>query len=195
MPYAGSVRSKPHTGCIIMRVFKALEIPRSLPQFIKRPTPAAVGKNTFSGPSRATRADLLLHLVWREFAVRYRKSALGILWFIVPTLTQLMMLVFPFKKVVPLGIEAYFAFVLSGLLPWAWFGNSVTSSAPLFSSHRDLVRRANFELSRSHAAPLPAALAISKRPDYACTPKSLRCRRPETSFRVAWNETRRFIQW
>lgn len=130
-----------------MRVFKALDIPRLFPQYIKPSNSAAVGKNTYSGQSRANRADLLLHLVWREFAVRYRKSALGVLWSIVPTLTQLLMLVFLFKKVVPLGIEAYPAFVLSALLPWAWFGNSVTSSAPLFSSHRDLVRRPNFEPS------------------------------------------------
>jgi len=90
---------------------------------------------------------LLLHLVWRDFAVRYRKSALGVLWSIVPTLTQLLVLVFLFKQVVPLGIEAYPAFVLSALLPWAWFSNCVTSSSLLFSSNRDLVRRPNFEPS------------------------------------------------
>ena len=58
-----------------------------------------------------------------------------------------LVLVFLFKKVVPLGIEAYPAFVLSALLPWAWFGNCVASSSLLFSNHRDLVRRPNFELS------------------------------------------------
>jgi ABC-type polysaccharide/polyol phosphate export permease len=91
--------------------------------------------------------DLLLHLVWREFAVRYRKSAFGVLWSIVPTLIQLLTLVFLFKKVVPLGIDAYPAFVLSGLLPWAWFSNAVTSSSLLFNTNRDLVRRPNFDPS------------------------------------------------
>ena len=88
--------------------------------------------------------DLLLHLVWREFAVRYRRSAFGVLWSVVPTLIQLLTLVFLFKTVVPLGIDAYPAFVLSGLLPWAWFSNAVTSSSLLFNTHRDLVRRPNF---------------------------------------------------
>lgn len=91
--------------------------------------------------------DLLLHLVWRDFAIRYRKSALGVLWSIVPTLTQLLVLIFLFKKVVPLGIEDYPAFVLSALLPWTWFGNCITSSSTLFSNDRNLVRRPNFEPS------------------------------------------------
>jgi ABC-type polysaccharide/polyol phosphate export permease len=130
-----------------MRILSAAEIHRSLSHYIKLPTPITVGKTTYSREFRTNRLDLLVHLVWRDFAVRYRKSALGVLWSIVPTLTQLLVLVFLFKKVVPLGIEAYPAFVLSALLPWAWFGNCVASSAPLFSNHRDLVRRPNFEPS------------------------------------------------
>lgn len=104
-------------------------------------------KNTYSFKHRAHRLDLLAHLVWRDFAVRYRKSALGVLWSIVPTLTQLLVLVFLFKKVVPLGIEAYPAFVLTALLPWTWFGNSINSSSTLFGNDRNLVRRPNFDPS------------------------------------------------
>lgn len=103
-----------------------------------------VEKVRYSCKPRSNHRDLLLHLVWREFAVRYRRSAFGVLWSTVPTLIQLLTLVFLFKKVVPLGIEAYPAFVLSGLLPWAWFSNAVTSSSLLFNTHRDLVRRPNF---------------------------------------------------
>jgi lipopolysaccharide transport system permease protein len=102
-------------------------------------------KKTYPFEVRTNRLDLLLHLVWRDFTVRYRKSALGVLWSIVPTLAQLLVLVFLFKKVVPLRIEAYPAFVFSALLPWAWFSNCVVSSSTLFNSNRDLVRRPNFD--------------------------------------------------
>jgi lipopolysaccharide transport system permease protein len=127
-----------------MQLLRTVELPRSLSQYVRFPASTTVAKNTYSRKTRANRLDLLLHLVWREFAVRYRRSAFGVLWSIVPTLIQLLTLVFLFKKVVPLGIDAYPAFVLSGLLPWAWFSNAVTSSSLLFSTHRDLVRRPNF---------------------------------------------------
>jgi ABC-type polysaccharide/polyol phosphate export permease len=130
-----------------MQLPRVSEIPRSLSRQIELPMATTVGKNIYSFQHRTNRLDLLLHLVCRDFAVRYRKSALGVLWSVVPTLTQLLVLVFLFKKVVPLGIEAYPVFVLSALLPWAWFGNCVASSSLLFSNHRDLVRRPNFEPS------------------------------------------------
>jgi ABC-type polysaccharide/polyol phosphate export permease len=93
------------------------------------------------------RFDLIQHLVWRDFLVRYRKSALGVLWSLVPPLAQLLVLVFLFKKIVPLNIDAYPAFVFSALLPWAWFSSCITSSSTLFINNRDLVRRPNFDPS------------------------------------------------
>lgn len=131
----------------MLQWLRTLETERDFSEWVKFPIPEALINYPYSSKPRANRLDLVLHLVWREFAVRYRRSAFGILWSIVPTLIQLLTLVFIFKKVVPLGIEAYPAFVLSGLLPWAWFSNAVTSSSLLFNTHRDLVRCPNFHPS------------------------------------------------
>jgi lipopolysaccharide transport system permease protein len=131
----------------MMQLFRAAGMPKSLARRADFTIDGTVRRNTDSVKSGTNRFDLLLHLVWRDFAVRYRKSAFGVLWSIVPTLTQLLVLVFLFKKVVPLGIEAYPAFVLSALLPWTWFGNCITSSSTLFGNERNLVRRSNFDPS------------------------------------------------
>ena len=88
--------------------------------------------------------DLLRHLVWRDFTLRYKQSVLGTLWSLMLPLTQLLVMIFVFQSVVPLNIEAYPAFVFSALLPWNWFSSSVLASCGLFLGSRDLVRHPNF---------------------------------------------------
>jgi lipopolysaccharide transport system permease protein len=89
--------------------------------------------------------ELVSHLVRRDFDLRYTGSILGVLWSVLLPLSQLIVLVFVFERVVPLGIEAYPAFVFSALLPWAWFSSSLSAAGNLFMAHRDLVRRPHFE--------------------------------------------------
>ncbi len=88
--------------------------------------------------------DLTLHLVQRDFILRYKGSVLGALWILVVPLMQLLTLVFVFKKVLPLNIDSYPAFVFTALLPWSWFSNCLNSAGGLFIGNRDLMRRANF---------------------------------------------------
>src|ERR1051325_4563278 len=88
--------------------------------------------------------DLTWHLVQRDFTLRYKGSALGVLWVLVVPLMQLLTLVFVFKNVIPLNIDSYPAFVFTALLPWTWFSNCLNSAGALFISNRDLIRRPNF---------------------------------------------------
>src|SRR5262249_45835311 len=88
--------------------------------------------------------DLICHLVQRDFRLHYTGSVLGVLWSIVLPLVQLLVFVFLFGKVVPLGIDDYPAFVFSALLPWTWFSNCVSSAGSLFTNNRDLLRRPHF---------------------------------------------------
>ncbi len=90
------------------------------------------------------RLDLVRHLARRDFILRYHGSALGLLWYLMLPLTQLGVLVLLFQHVVPLGIEAYPAFILSALLPWTWFSASVGEAGSLFINNRDLVRQPRF---------------------------------------------------
>jgi len=95
----------------------------------------------------AYNVDLIRHLVWRDFLLRYKRSLLGVLWSLLLPLAQLGVLVLVFEKIVPLNIEDYAGFVFSGLLPWVWFSSCLGSAGYLFTYNRDLVRRPNFEPS------------------------------------------------
>jgi lipopolysaccharide transport system permease protein len=88
--------------------------------------------------------DLTWHLVQRDFILRYKGSFLGAIWVLVVPLMQLMTLVFVFRKVIPLNIDAYPAFVFTTLLPWSWFSNCLSNAGGLFVTNRDLVRRPHF---------------------------------------------------
>jgi len=88
--------------------------------------------------------DLVRHLVRRDFLLNYRRSALGIFWSLLLPLFQLLVLAFVFQYIVPLGIEAYPAFLFSALLPWMWFSTCVNGATGLFIANRDLMRRPSF---------------------------------------------------
>jgi lipopolysaccharide transport system permease protein len=124
-------------------------------EFMNNPIVAATATSPSSDPgirsgqfkNRSTSQyylELILHLVQRDFVLRYKGSVLGILWVLLIPLTHLLVLVFLFVRVVPLNIEAYPAFVFVALLPWTWFSNSLNGAGTLFINNKDLLRRPNF---------------------------------------------------
>jgi ABC-type polysaccharide/polyol phosphate export permease len=94
--------------------------------------------------ARTHQLDLIINLARRNFSLQFRGSFLGLLWAVLLPVIQLVVFVFLFQRVVPLGIENYPAFVYTALLPWNWFSASIVSAGDLFFVHRDLVRRPNF---------------------------------------------------
>jgi ABC-type polysaccharide/polyol phosphate export permease len=88
--------------------------------------------------------ELTWHLIKRDFQLRYSGSSLGILWSLAAPISQLLILVFVFRRVIPLEIEHYPLFVFTALLPWNWFSASLGAAAFAFVSSRDLLRYPNF---------------------------------------------------
>ena len=88
--------------------------------------------------------DLILNLVRRNFVVGFKGSTLGILWSALLPLFQLLVLVFVFRGIIPLGIDDYPEFVLAGLLPWNWFSTSINSAGNTFLTNKDLMSRPDF---------------------------------------------------
>lgn len=91
------------------------------------------------------RIDLILHLVGRDFAVRYRRSILGGLWSLVQPLSRLVVLSFLFTQVLPLGgntkVSDYTAFLFVGLIGWLWFSAAVLSGCSSPVDRADLILR------------------------------------------------------
>jgi len=127
-----------------MQARKQPTVGLDLAQFTN-PNISVSGRYTSSVSSAVYKFDLIWHLVKRDFSLRFKRSALGVLWSLVLPLAQLLVLVFLFNKVVPLKIDDYPAFVFSALLPWTWFSSCLSAAGGLFVNNRDLVRRPNFE--------------------------------------------------
>jgi len=89
-------------------------------------------------------SDLILHLAHRSFILRYKGSTLGVLWWALLPLCQLLVIAFVFQKIFKWGTEDYPAFLFAGLLPWNWFSTCINSAGNLFLGNRDLMRRPNF---------------------------------------------------
>jgi lipopolysaccharide transport system permease protein len=70
---------------------------------------------------------LLATLVERDLKVRYRSSALGVLWSLVSPLLMMLVFTLVFGYFMPNpGVRAFHCFVLVAILPWNWFSASVS---------------------------------------------------------------------
>jgi lipopolysaccharide transport system permease protein len=99
--------------------------------------------------------ELALHLVARELASRQRGSLLGWLWSLAPPLLQLVLVHFLFTRVVPLGVENYGLFLLTGILAWSGFSRGLAAATESLEANRSLVLRPGFP---SALLPLVAVL-------------------------------------
>jgi ABC-type polysaccharide/polyol phosphate export permease len=88
--------------------------------------------------------ELVMHLTKRELATTHRGTLLGWTWPLVRQLVQLVVLVFVFSRVVPLGISDYPVFVFSGLIAWTWFANALGSTCRSLLAERHLVFQPRF---------------------------------------------------
>jgi len=90
--------------------------------------------------------DLLLVFVWREFAVRYRQSVLGVLWTVVQPLSMMALFLFIFSFVMRQKVSDYPAwqFFFGGILPWQFFSASLNYSVPTLEGNYQLITKIYF---------------------------------------------------
>ncbi len=91
--------------------------------------------------SRRHAVDVVVHLVAREFRIRYQRSALGWLWSIGQPLSRLLVLSFVFTRVLPLDVPNYPLFLFTGLIGWTWFSAAVASATTSAADRRELLLR------------------------------------------------------
>jgi lipopolysaccharide transport system permease protein len=104
--------------------------------------------------------ELLFFLAWRDVKVRYKQTALGVLWVVMQPL--LMTLIFS----VFLGILArvpsdglpYPVLVFAGLLPWTFFSNAVTQGGSSIVGNANLITKVYFPRLIIPAASVAARL-------------------------------------
>jgi lipopolysaccharide transport system permease protein len=101
-------------------------------------------------------AELVIHLVGREFRIRYRRAYLGWVWSVAQPLARLIVLTVVFTKILPLGIPNYAVFLFSGLISWMWFASAIGSATTSVIDRRDLLLRPNVPRA---AVPIVSVLA------------------------------------
>jgi lipopolysaccharide transport system permease protein len=76
--------------------------------------------------------DLLVSLVLRQYQLRYRQSAAGFAWAIIPPLATLVLATLVFHRVarIDTGQTPYVVFTMSGLVLWTFFASSITTGVP-----------------------------------------------------------------
>jgi lipopolysaccharide transport system permease protein len=89
---------------------------------------------------------LFFEMTLLRLKVRYRQSLLGWVWAVLPPVLLMIAYMFVFSKVVGLQTEnlPYSLFSFSGLIPWMFFSNSVSTATSGIVTHRYLISRVAF---------------------------------------------------
>src|SRR3989344_6115487 len=90
--------------------------------------------------------ELLYVLTWRDIKVRYKQTLLGIIWVIFqPSATTVVFTIF-FGNLakIPSGTLPYSLFVLSGLVFWSFFSNSLSSAGGSLTANEGIIKKVYF---------------------------------------------------
>ena len=111
-----------------------------------RPIRFSVGNLLSDVSSLCRHRDLFFEMTLLRLKVRYRQSLLGWVWAVLPPVLLMITYTFVFSKVVGLQTEnlPYALFSFSGLIPWIFFSNSVSTATSGIVTHRYLISRVAF---------------------------------------------------
>ncbi len=91
--------------------------------------------------------ELFYILSWRDIKVRYKQTALGVLWAILRPLLTMIVFTFVFGRIAKMpaiGTAPYSIMVFAGLLPWQFFANSLTESSNSLVGNERLITKVYF---------------------------------------------------
>jgi ABC-type polysaccharide/polyol phosphate export permease len=87
---------------------------------------------------------LLVILVGGDLRLRYKGSALGMLWSLMHPLALATVYVIALRFVIRIQMENYAIFLLAGLLPWVFFATALSSAASSIAEQGNLVKKLAF---------------------------------------------------
>jgi lipopolysaccharide transport system permease protein len=110
------------------------------------------------------RRELLWFLVWRDLLVRYKQAVLGVLWALLQPLASMAIFAVVFGRLAKLPSDGlpYAAFVLCGLVLWAFFSNALTAAAGSLTGSAPLITKVWFPRLL-----VPVAAVLAAGPDLA----------------------------
>lgn len=85
--------------------------------------------------------ELIWALALKELKLRYKRSVLGFLWALLNPLLLMMVTTLVFSSVLKQNIPHYAIFVLSMILPWTFFSQSLSYAAESVVGNGDLLKK------------------------------------------------------
>ncbi len=91
--------------------------------------------------------ELFFVLAWRDVAVRYKQTVIGLAWALIQPLATMLVFTIIFGKVAKLpseGAAPYALMVYAGLLPWQLFATSLTGASGSLIGNANLISKVYF---------------------------------------------------
>ncbi len=90
--------------------------------------------------------ELFYFLAWRDLLVRYRQTAIGLAWALLRPLLTMLVLTIIFGRVAKLTVPGVPQpiLVLSAMLPWQFFSNSLSDSSNSLVANANLISKIYF---------------------------------------------------
>jgi len=90
--------------------------------------------------------ELFYFLAWRDILVRYKQTAIGIVWALIRPLLTMVVFTVIFGKIAKLPADGapYPILVFAAMLPWQFFANSLTESSNSLINNSNLIAKVYF---------------------------------------------------
>jgi ABC-type polysaccharide/polyol phosphate export permease len=85
--------------------------------------------------------ELIWALAMKELKIRYKRSVLGFLWALLNPMLLMLVLTVVFSTIMSFNIKHYAIFLLSVLLPWTFFTQSLSYAVEAIVSNGDLIKK------------------------------------------------------
>jgi len=85
--------------------------------------------------------DLIWALALKELKIRYKRSFLGFLWALLNPLLQMVVMTLVFSTIMKIDIPHYAIFLLSALVPFTFFSQSLSYAAESIVGNGDLIKK------------------------------------------------------
>jgi len=85
--------------------------------------------------------ELIWALAMKELKIRYKRSVLGFLWALLNPMLLMLVLSVVFSTIMKINIPHYPIFLLSVLLPWTFFAQSLSYAVESIVGNADLIKK------------------------------------------------------
>src|ERR1700749_414494 len=91
--------------------------------------------------------ELFRVLAWRDLAVRYKQTVIGVLWAVIRPLLTMLVFTIVFGRIAKLptdGNAPYALMVFAGVLPWSFFSSGLSDASNSLVNNENLISTVYF---------------------------------------------------